>query len=115
MSHTVHAIIAVIESAFPDATPAATPAGGGAPIFSDPPASAPPELAQLGARVFGFMKVVGGIVGVIMFGFASIKVMMGKSQRQHMAAEGMHNAVWVIGGLGGLLMAIPIVAFFADL
>ncbi|MGP4104739.1 hypothetical protein [Nonomuraea sp. KM90] len=111
MSHLVHAIGAVLESI--GSMPAAD--DGGAPIFSDPPASAPPELNRLGGRVFGFMKVVGGIVGVIMFGFASIKVMMGKSQRQHMAAEGMHNAVYVIGGMGGLLMAIPIVAFFADL
>ncbi|MEV1176627.1 hypothetical protein [Nonomuraea sp. NPDC049784] len=111
MSHTVHAIITVVQAMLPGETPAP---GGQIPIFSDPPASAPAELSRFGSKVFGFIKAISLVVGVIMFGFAWLKVMLGKSRRQDMAAEGMHHAVYVIGALGGLFMTIPIVSFFAN-
>ncbi|GAA1612925.1 hypothetical protein GCM10009733_006210 [Nonomuraea maheshkhaliensis] len=100
---------------FPDAEDlrAGNP-GGGIPIISDPPATAPPELARFGGRIFGFLKVVSGVVGACMMAAAWIKVMWGKSSRQHMAAEGMSHAGWVLVGLGGVLLTIPIVDFVAN-
>ncbi|MBB2749238.1 UNVERIFIED_ORG: hypothetical protein FHR35_009151 [Microbispora rosea subsp. rosea] len=88
--------------------------GGGSFDFSDVAPSAPPGVKDFGQRMFGALKYVGLIFGVLSFGFAGIKIMAGRGQRHHLAADGVSHLVYVAAGIGVLMSAVSLVAFVSN-
>lgn len=83
-----------------------------APVPDPPPAVPIPELNNLATLIIGGMKwfcLVAGVVGILI---CSMMIMVGRRNRNQVAADGLSGIVWVIGGLALLSLGGSFVALF---
>jgi hypothetical protein len=111
--HLVDTITGTVSPLLDLATALRDPSGGDF-NFEDVGPSAPPEVQEFGQRMFGGLKYIGLVFGAFSFAWAAIKIMAGKGQRHHLAADGVSQTVWVVAGIGALMSAVSIVSFVAS-
>jgi hypothetical protein len=83
------------------------------PVIQDPKPVAPtPALAKLGETILGWLKwgvLMGGVAGLLI---SAMMIVIGRRNRNAMAADGVSGAVWVIGGLALAASAAGLVGMF---
>ena len=93
------------------AGPASTAGSDTAP---NPPAQAPPGIAELADQIIGWLKwgvLVAGLLGVLV---CAGMIIFGRRHRGGLAQEGLVGSLWVMGGLTLASLAAVLVGAFAS-
>lgn len=78
----------------------------------DPEPQAPPGLEEVANTIISWLKwgvLVGGVVGLLI---CALMIVVGRRNRNALAADGIQGSVWVIGGLAMASAAALVVGVF---
>jgi hypothetical protein len=115
MAITRAGMVALAQLIAPSPAPTQGAGGGGGGIkLPNPAPQAPAELFAFANRMLGVAKYVSLIIAVFALVMAGSKMMFGRGQRHHLAAEGASSIPWTAAGIGLAMSAVTIVSFIAD-
>jgi hypothetical protein len=83
-------------------------------IPDNPPQAPTPQLQALSGQLISWLKwgvLIAGVAGLFI---SAIMIVIGRRNRNAMAADGVSGAVWAVGGLALAASAVSIVTLFTS-